>query len=562
MEGGETRSYDMDFFELAKIIFGRVQKLEPENVVKILGCIFLKEPRGQEMVQLAFGPDTMLLSKIIDAKIMLGMLSSKSCVPEMQIGSYPPPGSHTFSSPVNFHVTPTYWDPQFAAEQHPPSHNFDFVPQAYADSLADEFLLHNQPQAVKQLDSTNHIGNYYYSEASLSGSMASRTTRRSHSLSDLPIKACHYFNKGYCKHGSNCRYSHAQSFPDGYSHVFSPSTNDYVNEDHTFMPKSLERLEMEIIELLRSKRGMAVSTASLPLLYSEKYGKNIQAEGYLTESQRHGKTGFNLTKLLSHLKKSIRLIERPHGQHSVILAEDAPRYMEFRNERNDLASTVSSSHQIYLTFPAESTFTEDDVSSYFKQFGQVRDVRIPCQDKRMFGFVSFVHPETVNVILMKRNPHYICGARVLVKPYREKSKVIDRMYSDKIKSHYPSRYLDVDHDVHSVPRESDTSSLLGNHLIEKEMMEHLSGLNLAPKTLTQHDYLGHGVEDLKVSEGPSNLFLDHFSYSFDAMNNGPTSYDKARQTSNSFGDQENGHVELPESPFASPSVGSSISTVI
>ncbi|THU62186.1 hypothetical protein C4D60_Mb01t02460 [Musa balbisiana] len=212
--------------------------------------------------------------------------------------------------------------------------------------------------------------------------------------------------------------------------------------------------------------------------------------------------------------------------------------MEFRNERNDLASTVSSSHQIYLTFPAESTFTEDDVSNYFRQFGQVRDVRIPCQDKRMFGFVSFVHPETVNVILMKRNPHYVCGARVLVKPYREKSKVIDRMYSDKIKPHYPSRYLDVDHDVHSVPRESDTSSLLGNHLIEKEMMEHLSGLNLAPNTQTQHDYLGHGGEDLKVSEGPSNLFLDHFSYSFDAMNNGSTSYDKARQTSNSFGDQE------------------------
>lgn len=58
-----------------------------------------------------------------------------------------------------------------------------------------------------------------------------------------------------------------------------------------------------------------------------------------------------------------------------------------------------------------------------------------------------------------------------------------------------------------VPRESDTSSLLGNHLIEKEMMEHLSGLNLAPNTQTQHDYLGHGGEDLKVSEGMTTLIL-------------------------------------------------------
>lgn len=61
-----------------------------------------------------------------------------------------------------------------------------------------------------------------------------------------------------------------------------------------------------------------------------------------------------------------------------------------------------------------------------RQYGPVRDVRIPSQEKRMFGFVSFVYPETVNIILMMRNPHYICGARVLVKPYREKSRVIDR----------------------------------------------------------------------------------------------------------------------------------------
>jgi len=63
---------------------------------------------------------------------------------------------------------------------------------------------------------------------------------------------------------------------------------------------------------------------------------------------------------------------------------------------------------------------------FIRQYGPVRDVRIPSQEKRMFGFVSFVYPETVNIILMKRNPHYICGARVLVKPYREKSRIIDR----------------------------------------------------------------------------------------------------------------------------------------
>lgn len=57
---------------------------------------------------------------------------------------------------------------------------------------------------------------------------------------------------------------------------------------------------------------------------------------------------------------------RPHGQHSVVLAEDAPRYMEYRSERSDPGGIVAGSRQIYLTFPAESTFTEEDVSNYFK----------------------------------------------------------------------------------------------------------------------------------------------------------------------------------------------------
>ena len=60
----------------------------------------------------------------------------------------------------------------------------------------------------------------------------------------------------------------------------------------------------------------------------------------------------------------------------------------------------------------------------FRQYGPVRDVRIPCQDQRMFGFVSFQNPETVTALLMRRNPHFICGSRVLAKAYREKTKCI------------------------------------------------------------------------------------------------------------------------------------------
>lgn len=56
-------------------------------------------------------------------------------------------------------------------------------------------------------------------------------------------------------------------------------------------------------------------------------------------------------------------------------------------------------------------------------YGMVQDVRIPYQEKRMFGFVTFTYQKTVKLILAKGNPHYICDARVLVKPYKEKDKV-------------------------------------------------------------------------------------------------------------------------------------------
>ncbi|PWA55334.1 zinc finger CCCH domain-containing protein 18 [Artemisia annua] len=97
--------------------------------------------------------------------------------------------------------------------------------------------------------------------------------------------------------------------------------------------------------------------------------------------------------------------------------------MDYNGDRKEQGGIVAGFRQIYLTFPAESTFTEQDVSNYFKKFGPVQDGRIPCQQKRMFGFVTFAFGETVRNILNKGNPHFICSARVLVKPYREKSRI-------------------------------------------------------------------------------------------------------------------------------------------
>lgn len=48
-------------------------------------------------------------------------------------------------------------------------------------------------------------------------------------------------------------------------------------------------------------------------------------------------------------------------------AAAAVALMRTRMERSDLAGMANpGSRQIYLTFPADSTFTEEDVSNYFR----------------------------------------------------------------------------------------------------------------------------------------------------------------------------------------------------
>ncbi|OMO81338.1 hypothetical protein CCACVL1_12477 [Corchorus capsularis] len=578
----------MDFTESTKVVYNRIQQLEPENVSKIIGYLLLQDHGDRDMIRLAFGPDSLLLSLINKAKTELSLNKSAVSMPisptqvspapvtdlPVQFTPYSPASARAaVSSPATIRAATPFWDPQVTAEQH--VNNLEFVPQGYSDAVAEDYRLQNQMHLLNmedQLESANSVSseflsNYYYSEPVV----GARTSRRSPSLPEFPFKICHYFNKGFCKHGNNCRYFHGHPMPESFSQLFGPNSNDAGNDDHVVSPGTLEKLELELTELLKSRRGLPVSIASLPMLYYEKYGRTLQAEGYLTESQRHGKAGYSLTKLLARLKNSIRLIDRPHGQHSVILAEDAPKYLEYAGERNDPGGIVAGSRQIYLTFPAESTFTEQDVSNYFNKFGPVQDVRIPCQQKRMFGFVTFVYAETVKQILAKGNPHFVCGARVLVKPYREKSRLVDRKFAEKVQHpmYYNPHFVDGDTDLQSMPRLCDNSRLLRKQLMEdhEQALEferrRFSELQLAPKQhLTSHSYFGYSMDELKSTDEQADFpSAERFNYLLDVLNTGSTSEDRIRHITTNYGDQDSQGFNLPESPFASP-IGGGISTVI
>ncbi|XP_066387628.1 zinc finger CCCH domain-containing protein 54-like isoform X1 [Miscanthus floridulus] len=611
----------MDISELHKLAFLRVKQMEPQNAGKILGCILLREPDDDEMVQLAYGSDAAVHAKISDAKATLAAIYARCSAHHHQMDAaaahraaaaarYHPAAAaaagtrHHFApaataAAFGFHYWPEHAAPVPKAQQ---AEDFSFVDAAAAAAEGHYALMPQQQQNHNGLvDDHQHnfaaaAGGYYYAAAEdafhnggagAGGGLPPRAAaRRGNGLSTR--RPCHYFIKGMCKNGQNCHYSHHYS----HHHQVYSATDGLADDGHHSSggggttAGALEKLELEILELLNSRHGQPLSIASLPTLYGERYGKGLQAEGYLTESQRHGQAGFSLTRLLSRLNK-ISIIERPHGQHSVVLAEDAARYTEFRGERGgDMGSVPASSHQIYLTFPAESTFIEEDVATYFGQYGPVRDVRIPCQERRMFGFVSFQNPETVSTILMRRNPHFICGSRVLVKPYREKSKCIERyprtcVGKMKPMQYYPTRFVEIDDHPDFYPDEYEPSSwMVRKQLAEKRerMIElerkRFAGAVRLDSLPQQYAYFDCSIGDdgvnplncLPASDSKDDVdqLMDHPLMTPDSLEMVSTSQALQTQSSNNYDDKESNQIELlPESPFASAVPGgNNISTIM
>ncbi|XP_022637525.1 zinc finger CCCH domain-containing protein 18 isoform X2 [Vigna radiata var. radiata] len=518
----------MDISRCTRIVFDKIHKFEPEYARKIIGYLLLQDHGELEMAKLASYPDYYIREVAFQAKRELLRLSAKP--PDMLPISHmvnPQQGySHlALMSPrtpttPNF-PPPLYWDPQPVGNINP-----EFMAMNYMDSVIE---LQKQTQLCSL---ENHV------DAVKTGTVGVANGRR---FSEYPMKVCHYFNKGFCKHGNNCRFYHGEVGPEMYG-------SDASGEDQVISPGSLAQLEKEIIELLRS-RNDAISIASLPMAYYDRYKKVLQADGYLTESQRHGKSGYSLTKLLARLKNSIRLIVRPHGQHSVTLAEDAPTQMK----KGEFPRNISASRQIYLTFPADSTFTEDDVSNYFNTFGPVADVRIPNQQRRMFGFVTFAHSETVKTLLDKGNPHCVRGSRVLVKPYREKAKINERKYTDRLEHTvcFSPHCVDTDSELNSTPRSLGNHRSFRRQLQEQEQaLEHerrnLAQLQFSSQPLSSSPHFGFSLDETKVSDDHFNLQPPEESFRFPL-------HAKSIHTDDNFSDEESYQgLNLPNSPFAFP----------
>ncbi|XP_038980370.1 zinc finger CCCH domain-containing protein 53-like isoform X2 [Phoenix dactylifera] len=466
----------MDAYEATRIVFSRIQSLDPENAAKIMGLLLIQDHGEKEMIRLAFGPEALVHSVVLKARKDLGLVPpSTPATPSAAVASpspfllprqnstrlgLAPPPPLSVSSPSSWAPPPVFsrtnsngsalnGSADDVLVQNPadelisPCNPVVASPFHGAGDLIDEFQLQDQLSFLNdaQVSSPLPMGSksaaandLFYQDVECRspsgdgngmlypygvGWGANGHHRRSCSVTDLCLgadptgtfgwKPCLYFARGYCKNGSACRFLHG--LPDDAAvtaaAVAAGSKMDAV-------------VEQQCQELLLRSKSQRLGGASQLMASAFPYSPTVSVPPSPSSSSKC------LNFLLQQQQNES---QRAAAAAALMLGGDESHKFigRSRMERSDFAGMVNpASRQIYLTFPADSTFREEDVSNYFSIYGPVQDVRIPYQQKRMFGFVTFVYPETVKLILAKGNPHFVCDARVLVKPYKEKGKVPDK----------------------------------------------------------------------------------------------------------------------------------------
>ncbi|XP_022154334.1 zinc finger CCCH domain-containing protein 55-like [Momordica charantia] len=448
----------MDTYEATTLVYAKIKNLEPENASKIMGFLLIQDLGEKDLIRLAFGPETLLHSLILKAKAHLGFsLNSSSSTPSSPSPLNPiarPTSSNPFSQsspriPNNgFDLSKNPSSPSSTSSwslsgiannaispKSSPLLSYDSIRAApfsvppflqHKNGYVDSEVVIEEPQVNEYLSFLNESSSSRNEDLvdprmelgrglqNWTQSMDNADTpfhRRSYSASDVCFgsedggfgvgyKPCLYFARGFCKNGSNCKFLHGD---------FSDSVDGSAAVVGS--PSKLEGLFEQREELMRYKAAQQQRLAA-----ASEFMAGVSPSQY--------------NKYLNFLLQQQNETHRATAA-ALMMGEEYHKFGLCRGERNDFLALAaekrnSASRQIYLTFPADSTFKDEDVSEYFSKFGPVQDVRIPYQQKRMFGFVTFVYPETVKHILAKGNPHFICESRVLVKPYKEKGKVPEK----------------------------------------------------------------------------------------------------------------------------------------
>ncbi|KAG2541072.1 hypothetical protein PVAP13_9NG599600 [Panicum virgatum] len=563
----------MDAYEATKVVFSRIQALDPDHAAKIMGLLLIQDHGEKEMIRLAFGPESLLHAVMAKARKDLGLLlpasptsvAAAGHVPFLQLprqnsGRAGAPSPLSVSSPSSWAQAPVFSRSNStsngtaeeaaagAGEELPSPVNggaAPFFPQG-GDALLDDLQLQEQLAFLNEggVNPAHQLPGLDAGECwspcpgdgggmlpfGLGWPNGGPVHRRSASVNELCLggggggdgfgwKPCLYYARGFCKNGSSCRFVHS-GLPDDAAALAATKMEAAADQQ--------QQCQQDF--LLRSK-SQRLGPAAFP--YS--------STGSLPGSPSAA------SKCLSFLLQQQQQHDRAAAAAALMLGggDEAHKFMgRPRLDRADFASMMNpGSRQIYLTFPADSTFREEDVSNYFSIYGPVHDVRIPYQQKRMFGFVTFVYPETVKLILAKGNPHFICDARVLVKPYKEKGKVPDK-YRHQQQAAELQQAIELQNrrlmglqllDLKARTAAAATSSPLPTPIAN-------SFASSQPVSTTAVESPPESGEQLKLSSG----------FALDGKVNGGDKEESAGEASPNAADSDQSEHNLPDSPFASP----------
>ncbi|XP_061958318.1 zinc finger CCCH domain-containing protein 55-like isoform X1 [Populus nigra] len=453
----------MDTHEITNILLTKLKSLDPENASRIMGFILIQDPTEKDLLRLAFGPETLLQNVVFKAKIHLGLSTNTLSTPSSPSplnpiarpcnntnpfpqsspritnnGSFLDFSKNPSPNPWSVHGLPNNSDSKSSISPKsspflsydnirsgsvlvPPfsrnggngggvcsNNSADFLGEYQSD---DHLSFFDDPSSKNEdfMDQRVQLGGYSVANGDV------HLHRRRFSESDacsgaedggfgLRYRQCLYFARGFCKNGESCKFGHGD---ENMAEV-------NVGGALVSSPREMEELYLQQQEEMMKRKAVQQQQEEMMKM------KAVQ-------QQQQQRLAYN-----KHM--SFLLLQQNEAERfgAAMMGDEFYKFGRTRGGRNDFLAmgmaekANSASRQIYLTFPADSSFKDEDVSNYFSSFGPVQDVRIPYQQKRMFGFVTFVYPETVKEILAKGNPHYICESRVLVKPYKEKGKVANR----------------------------------------------------------------------------------------------------------------------------------------
>ncbi|CAH8373008.1 unnamed protein product [Eruca vesicaria subsp. sativa] len=378
----------MDPGDPTSILFTKIRTLEPDFASKIIGYLLLQDLSKRDLMRLALGPDTLLHSVCLKAKSALGLSNGSSSSSASTSTPLNP-----ISRPINIHRTHSPRNGFMGSPNVVGSSPFQASSSLFAsdgDDLLDEGQLGNYLSFLNNNNSNNDENNTDLFGFSGDNGDA-HLHKRSFSASDVCLgsEEAGYGGGGYSMFPHGGGSGLGDDFDSSGGFVGSP---DYRQQEEIARMKLAQRQRMAAAQFLAASGGSPMS-----------YDKGINFLLGSRNAHRSGGAG-------------------QFGDEGYWFGSPG------RHERDEflgMDKSNSASKQIYLTFPADSSFTDEDVSTYFGNFGPVQDVRIPYQQKRMFGFVTFVHSETVRIILARGNPHFICDSRVLVKPYKEKGRILE-----------------------------------------------------------------------------------------------------------------------------------------